>query len=66
MKKKQTAAPEKGEGPVKKHVTLARSVTVEMEERKSVFLGHAAPVSSEEEARAFIDAKRREYHDATF
>ena len=65
MKKKQTAAPGKGEGPVKKRVTLARSVTVEMEERKSVFLGHAAPVSSEEEARAFIDAKRREYHDAT-
>ena len=65
MKKKQTAAPSAGEGEGKKRVTLARAVSVEMEERKSVFIGHAAPVSSEEEARAFIDAKRREFHDAT-
>ena len=65
MKKKQTAAPSAGEGEGKERVTLARSVSVEMEERKSVFIGHAAPVSSEEEARAFIDAKRREFHDAT-
>ena len=48
----------------KKRVTLAREVSVEMEEKKSVFIGHATPVSSEEEARAFIDAKKREYHDA--
>lgn len=48
----------------KKRVTLARSVSVEMEERKSIFIGHAAPVSSEDEARAFIDAKKKEYHDA--
>ena len=62
MKKKQNApsAPD-----TKQRVTLASSVSVEMEERKSVFIGHAAPVGSEEEARAFIDAKRREYHDAT-
>jgi uncharacterized YigZ family protein len=62
VKKKQTAPaePEK-----KQRVTLARSVSVEMEERKSVFIGHAAPVSSEEEARAFIEDKRREFHDAT-
>ncbi len=62
MKKKQNApsAPE-----IRQRVTLASSVSVEMEERKSVFIGHASPVGSEEEARAFIDAKRREYHDAT-
>ncbi len=48
----------------KKRVTLARSASAEMEERKSIFIGHAAPVSNEEEARAFIDAKKKEYHDA--
>ena len=65
MKKKQTAAPSAEAGEPKRRVTLARSVSVETEERKSVFIGHAAPVASEEEARAFIDAKRREFHDAT-
>lgn len=50
---------------VQKRVTLARNVSVEMEERKSIFIGHAAPISGEEEARCFIDQKRREYHDAT-
>jgi len=49
----------------KRRITLASEVSVEMEERKSVFIGHAKPVSSEEEARAFIDAKKREFHDAT-
>jgi len=48
----------------KKRVTLARCVTAEFEEKKSVFLGHATPVSSEEEARAFIEAKKKEYYDA--
>ena len=65
MKKKQTAAISAEAGEPKRRVTLARSVSVEMEERKSVFIGHAAPVASEEEARAFIDAKRREFRDAT-
>lgn len=49
----------------KRRITLASEVSVEMEEKKSVFIGHAKPVSSEEEARAFIDAKKKEYHDAT-
>ncbi|MBQ8187130.1 MAG: YigZ family protein [Clostridia bacterium] len=62
MKKKDVkAAPEE----VKRRITLASEVSVEMEERKSLFIGHAKPVSSEEEARAFIDAKKKEYHDAT-
>ena len=39
---------------VKKRVTLASTVSSEMEERKSLFIGHAAPVRSEEEARAFV------------
>lgn len=52
--------------PVKnRRITLARNVSCQMEERKSVFIGHASPVSNEEEARAFIESKRREYHDAS-
>ena len=62
MKKKDVkAVPEE----VKRRITLASEVSVEMEERKSLFIGHAKPVSSEEEARAVIDAKKKEYHDAT-
>ncbi|MBE6599408.1 MAG: DUF1949 domain-containing protein [Ruminococcaceae bacterium] len=49
----------------KKRVSIAREVTVEMEERKSIFLGHAKPVSTEEEAKAFVAAKKAEYADAT-
>ena len=62
MKKKETKSPAE---EVRRRVTLAKEVSVEMEERKSVFIGHAKPISSEEEARAFIDAKKKEYHDAT-
>ena len=46
-------------------LTLAKRASAEMTERKSVFIGTAAPVSSEEEARALIEEMRREYHDAT-
>ncbi len=60
--KKITKTPQADEP--KKRITLAQSVSCEMEERKSIFIGHAAPVASEEEARMFIEAKRREYHDA--
>ena len=63
MKKNQkNDSPEK---TAEKRITLASSVTVEMEEKKSVFLGHAAPVESEEEARRFIAEKRKASHDAT-
>lgn len=63
MKKQKdntTSAPE-----AKKRVSIAREVTTEMEERKSIFLGHAKPVSTEEEAKAFVAAKKAEYADAT-
>ena len=67
MKKKETKAVKAAEPEVslKKRVTIAQNVSCEMEERKSIFIGHAAPVRSEEEARLFIEAKRKEYHDAT-
>lgn len=67
MKKKETKAVKVAEPEVrlKKRVTIAQNVSCEMEERKSIFIGHAAPIRSEEEARMFIEAKRKEYHDAT-
>lgn len=44
---------------------LGRRASAEMTERKSVFIGTAAPVASEEEARALIAEVRAEYRDAT-
>lgn len=44
--------------------TLGREASAEFEEKKSVFIGHAKPVRAEEEALAFIKAKKAEYADA--
>lgn len=46
-------------------LTLERRASAEMTERKSVFIGTAAPITTEEEARALIEEMRRTYHDAT-
>ena len=43
----------------------AKSASAEFIERKSRFIGYIAPVSSEEEARAFIAAIREKHADAT-
>lgn len=64
-RKNDKSKPTEPEVNFKKRVTLAGNVSCEMEERKSIFIGHAAPVRNEDEARAFIEAKRKEYHDAT-
>ena len=40
-------------------ITLARRASAEMEEKKSIFIGTAAPVSSEEEARTLIAEMRK-------
>ena len=56
MKKKEKESPRE---EIRRRVTLASTASVEMEERKSVFIGHAAPVKDEEEARAFLEEKRR-------
>lgn len=48
----------------KKRITLAHPASAEIEEKRSIFIGHATPVSCEEDARAFIDDKKKEYHDA--
>ena len=44
--------------------TLGQEASAEFEEKKSVFIGHAKPVRTEEEALAFIKAKKAEYADA--
>ena len=40
----------------KKRITVCREARAEIEEKRSVFIGHTAPVSSEEEAREFIQS----------
>ncbi len=44
--------------------TLGREASAEFEEKKSVFIGHAKSVKTEEEALAFIKAKKAEFSDA--
>lgn len=68
MKKKNDSVRQTTASPaetIKKRITLANNVSCEMEERKSIFIGHASPVPTEEAAREFIESKRKEYHDAT-
>jgi len=49
----------------KKYVTLGKCAEAEFTERKSLFIGNAKPVKSEEEAIAFIHEIRSRYSDAT-
>lgn len=44
--------------------TLRCEASAEFEEKKSVFIGHAAPIKTEEEALAYIKQKKAEYADA--
>lgn len=46
------------------YTTLLREGRAELTEKKSVFIGHAAPIKSEEEAIEFIRAKKKEFSDA--
>jgi len=46
-------------------LALAKRASAEMTERKSLFIGTAAPIASEAEARELIEEMRRKYHDAT-
>lgn len=48
-----------------KRITLKCAAVAELEEKKSVFIGYAAPVRTEEEAKAIIEEKKKEYSDAT-
>lgn len=46
------------------YITVRHEATAEYEDRKSLFLGFAAPVSSEGEALSFIESIKRKYPDA--
>lgn len=46
------------------YTTLGGAASAEIEEKKSIFIGHAAPVTSEEEAIAYIKEKKAEFSDA--
>ncbi|MBE6633673.1 MAG: YigZ family protein [Ruminococcaceae bacterium] len=56
---KKTSAPE-----AEISVTLGKEASAEFEEKKSVFIGHAKPIRTEEEALAFIKEKKAEFADA--
>ena len=47
------------------YTTIKNEVSVEFEEKRSLFIGHAKPVKTEEEALEFIKQKKKEYADAT-
>lgn len=47
------------------YTTLAGEGSDEFEEKRSIFIGHAKRVTSEEEAMEFVKAKKKEYGDAT-
>ena len=46
------------------YVTIHHYGSFEYEDRKSIFIGEAFPVTSEEEALAFIDSIKKKYPDA--
>lgn len=48
-----------------RYTTLREEAHVEFEEKRSLFIGHAAPATTEEQALAFLNRIRAEYPDAT-
>ena len=46
------------------YITVLQHSSFEYEDRKSVFIGEALPVSTEEEALAFIESVKKRYPDA--
>lgn len=46
------------------YTTLEHEATAEFVEKKSVFIGHAMPVQSEEEAQAFVKKIKNQHMDA--
>lgn len=45
-------------------ITIARRAKAQIEEKKSIFIANIAPVSTKEEAEAFVAEIKKEYHDA--
>ena len=52
-------------GEMREYTTVRREASDEFEERKSVFIGHARHIDTEDEALEFIKKKKKEYYDAT-
>lgn len=48
-----------------KYVTVKQEAHVEFEEKRSLFIGHAIHVTSEEEAMEFVKKMKKQYSDAT-
>ena len=46
------------------YITVKQHGTAEYEDRKSVFIGHAMPVSNESDALAFLESVKKRYPDA--
>lgn len=49
----------------KKYTTVKNEAHVEFEEKRSLFIGHALHVNSEEEAAEFVKKMKKQYSDAT-
>lgn len=47
------------------YTTVEQEASAEFEEKKSVFIGYAKPIKTEEEAQAFIKEKKKIHADAT-
>ena len=53
------------DGLADKYTTVKKEAHVEFEEKRSLFIGHAIHVESEDEAMEFIKSIKKEYADAT-
>lgn len=53
------------EKTVKTYTTLEKEASAEFTEKKSLFIGHAKPVKSDEEALEFVKKIKEKYADAT-
>lgn len=47
------------------YTTIQKEAVAKFEEKRSLFIGHAKPVKTEEEAAEFIKLKKKEFADAT-
>ena len=47
------------------YTTIRREASAEFEEKRSIFIGYAKPVKSEEEAAEFIKRIKAKHKDAT-
>lgn len=63
-KKKGSVAAEEAVAAPELYTTVEREGVAEFEERKSVFIGHCARVTSEEEANAYVKQLKKQYADA--